>query len=317
MTDPNPTPSRRDVILRFAGAGGLAAVGWGYWRSRTRRTAGRDRKARFIETVITPHLTRVQRDIELAIESEGSPIDRLYADAKRNSPRFAEEALGWGSQRRWIQDSIPFGDRNRHSEFLRGKFEEHYFGEHALDDAVRQVVKSFLGRVQSLESRMLVDLRIDAADLAGGTPMAKLDDGTLRVRFEAGIGQLHQVTLGRLPQEIVRDIEVLLATEVLTGVALRLGVRAGLLGAGAASGVATLGIGTLISLILDQIVQWVWDGFADPRGQLVHEIDAKLEEMRWLMIEQIRDRLRRYARDRAVLRQQTVRQLFRVEEAAP
>jgi hypothetical protein len=99
-------------------------------------------------------------------------------------------------------------------------------------------------------------------------------------------------------------------------VAVRLGVSAGILGTGAASGWATLGIGVVVGLIVDQIVSWVWDWWADPRGNLAAELDKKLDEINRLIVDGsadvqgLRDRLKQFARERAAARRIAVLSLL-------
>ena len=74
-----------------------------------------------------------------------------------------------------------------------------------------------------------------------------------------------------------------MAGEVLAQVAVRLGVSAGILGTGAASGWATFGIGLVAGLVVDQIVSRLWDYFADPELELAIELSRSLSQLRDLI----------------------------------
>jgi hypothetical protein len=264
------------------------------------------------EEIARPHLSKAEQECERVIEEHVKALDGFFADSKKNTRGFAEEALGWGSKRRLVQDALPFTRSDRHKEFIKGKFEEHVFKPEQLEDAVKQVVKSYLAHVRSIESRMLVDLRTDASDFPSAYMLTQLDDKRLQEGYDAALAKAVEATGGKLREDIASGIVSTIAGEVLTQVAIRLGVRAGILSAGAASGTFTLGIGLVVGLIVDQIVAFIWDWYSDPKGQLSGEIDKKLDEMNRLLVDGssdvkgLRERLREFARERAGTRQKAV-----------
>lgn len=264
------------------------------------------------EEVAKPHLTRAEVECERVIEEHVRSLDKFFADSKRNTHGFAEDALGWGSKRRLIQDALPWGNRDRHKEFIREKFEEYVFKPAQLEDAVKQVVKSYLIHVRSIESKMLVYLRADTGDFPSAYLLAQLDDKRLQESYDAALAKAIESTGGKLQEDVASEIVSIIAGAVLTQVAIRLGVRAGILGAGAASGAFTLGIGLVVGLIVDQIVAFIWDWYSDPKGQLAGEIDKKLDEMNRLLVDGstdvkgLRDRLREFSRERAATRHKAV-----------
>ena len=248
--------------------------------------------------IAAPHLTKAERESERAIDEHLKILDEFFAASKQNTRGFAEDAMGWGSKRRLIQDSLPFTRSDRHREFLKGKFETQIFAPAQLEDAVRQTIKSYLAHVRGIESKMLVDLRADARDFPATLPIAQLDDRRLQESFDEALAKAIDATGDQVKVEIVTVV----AGEVFAQVAIRLGVRAGILGAGAASGAFTFGIGIVVGLIVDQIVAMIWNWTVDPKGELAGEIDKKLSEMNRLLIDGttdvkgLRDRLREIAR---------------------
>ena len=264
------------------------------------------------EEVAKPHLSKAEQECERVIEEHVKALDGFFADSKKNTRGFAADALGWGSKRRLIQDALPFTRSDRHKEFIKGKFEEYVFKPVQLEDAVKQVVKSYIAHTRSIESKMLVDLRTDAGDFPSAYMLTQLDDKRLQESYDTALVKAIEATGGKLQEDVAYGIVSIIAGEVLTQVAIRLGVRAGILGAGAASGTFTLGIGLVVGLIADQIVGFIWDWYSDPKGELSGEIDKKLDEMNRLLVDGstdvkgLRDRLREFARERAATRQKAV-----------
>lgn len=264
------------------------------------------------EELAKPHLSKAEQECERVIEEHVKSLDTFFADSKKDTRGFAEDALGWSSKWRLAADYVPFTSKDRHQKFMREKFEERIFKPAQLEDAVKRVVKSYLAHVRSIEGKMLVDLRTDTGNFPSAYLLAQLDDKRLQESYDSALTKAIEATGGKLQEDIASGIVSTIAGEVLTQVAIRLGVRAGILGAGAASGTVTFGIGLVVGLIVDQIVAWVWDWYSDPKGQLAGEIDKKLDEMNRLLVDGstdvkgLRDRLREFARERAATRQKVV-----------
>lgn len=264
------------------------------------------------EEVAKPHLSKAEQEAERVIEEHVKALDTFFADSKKNTRTFAGEALSWSSKWRLVVDYVPFTSKDRHQKFIREKFEEHVFKPAQLEDAVKQVVRSYVAHMRSIESKMLVDLRADVSDFPTTYPLAHLDDKRLQENYDQALSKAVSTTGAGVAVELVSVI----AGEVLTAVAVRLGVSAGILGTGAASGWATLGIGVVVGLIVDQIVAWVWDWWADPRGSLAADLDSKLDEMNRLIVDGstdvqgLRDRLKQFSRERAATRRTVVLSLL-------
>ena len=268
------------------------------------------------EEVAKPHLTKAELEAERVIEEHVKALDTFFADSKKSTRAFAGEALSWSSKWRLAADYVPFTNGDRHQKFIREQFEEHVFKPAQLEEAVKQVVKSFLTNMRSIESKMLVDLRADVSDFPTTYPLAELDDKRLQESYDQALSHAIAATGSDLRGDIATQLVSIIAGEVLTQVAVRLGVSAGILGTGAASGWATLGIGVVVGLIVDQIVAWVWDWWADPKGSLAADLDKKLDEMNRLIVDGstdvqgLRERLKQFARERAATRRTAVLSLL-------
>lgn len=268
------------------------------------------------EEVAKPHLGKAEQAAERAIEEHVKALDTFFAYSKKGTRTFAGESLSWSSKWRLVADYVPFTDGDRHQKFIRSKFEEHIFKADQLEEAVKQVVRSYLAHIRSIESKMLVDLRVDVSDFPSAYPLAQLDDKRLQESYDQALSRAIAATGGDLRADIATQLVSIIAGEVLTPVAVRLGVSAGILGTGAASSWATSGIGFVGGLIVDQIVSWVWDWWADPKGNLAADLDKKLDEMNRLIVDGstdvqgLRDRLKQFARERAATRRAAVLSLL-------
>jgi hypothetical protein len=266
--------------------------------------------------MVKPHLSWAEQQCERAIDEHVKSVDTFFADSKKNTRGFAEEALGWGSKLRLIADYVPYTKGGRHETFIREKFEEHIFKPQQLENVVKQVVDSYMAHVRSIEGTMLVDMRLDASDFPTSQLFARLDQPRLREQYEAALSRAIEKTGKSLSADVGTELISLIAGEVLTQVAIQMGVSATILGSGATSAWLTLGVGFVVGVIVDQIVSRVWDWYADPTGNLAAVLNEKLDKINHLIVDGsdnaqgLRERLRQFARERAVLRGQAVLSLL-------
>jgi hypothetical protein len=264
------------------------------------------------EEVAKPHLSRAEKECERVLDEHLHAINTFFADSKKNTRPFADEALSWASKWRLIVDYVPFTGGGRHETFVRGKFEEYVFKPSQLEDAVRQVVASYLKHVESIEGEMLVSIRADVADFPSTYVISQIEVSKLRASYDEALSKAMEATASNLRTDIASELVSIITGGVLAQVAVRLGTSTAILGVGAASSWATLGVGFVVGLIVDQIISWVWDWYADPKGELAAELNGKLDEINRLIVDGsddvqgLRERLRAFAEERATVRNRAV-----------
>ncbi len=263
--------------------------------------------------IAKPHLTWAEQQTERVVDEHLKALDGFFSDAKKNTPAFAAEALSWGSKWRLIADYVPYTRGGRHEEFMREKFEKFVFTPATIEQAVDQVVKSYLQEVRSIEGTMLVRIKADVSDFPTEYPIATFD----QKRLEQVYGEAIKQAIDAAKNDATVDVSLAVSSEVLSmivlgvlrQVAVELGVSAGILGAGAGSAVETFGIGLVVGVIVDAIVSWVWDWYADPKGELAAKVNTKLDDIHDLIVDGsktvkgLRSRLREIAeRERACVK---------------
>jgi hypothetical protein len=261
------------------------------------------------EEIVQPHLLWAKQQSAEKVADHLRAIDEFFSCAKKGTPEFADRALSFSSKWRLVADYVPFTRGGRHETYLRSQFEEHVFRPSQLGATVEQVVSSYLAEVHSIESEMLVKVRADLADFSDTYLVGEMDEASVRARYEDALSEALAATSSGLRADVATQVVSLIAGEVLTQVATRLGVSAGILGTGAASSWATFGIGLVVGVIVDQIVAWVWDWYSDPTGTLAEQLAGRLEGVNRLIVdgsddvEGLRSRLAAYAEQRATLRE--------------
>lgn len=221
-------------------------------------------------------------------------INQFFEQKQTCIGPFAEDALSWSGKWAFIQGV--FDEGQSHQLFLREAFERHIFTAGDLQALLQAVVTGFLSELEGQENNLLVTLRADLSDDALPTirnlPVLRSD-----AVFQQGYHQMLervipllrdelQVAIGReVVLWIAGDIAGNVVVRVGSSVAVSMGVSSTILGTGAASGFATLGIGFVAGVVLDAIVDWILrEAGYDPAAQLSGEVSAVLGRMQHLIL---------------------------------
>ena len=152
-------------------------------------------------------------------------------------------------------------------------------------------VAAYLDDVEGVEAEMLVRLRADLADTprSGEVLPAHLrGDREFRDQYRALAGRVAVelrtdlgVTAGReLGVMIASDVAARAALQAAKAAAAEMGVSAGVLGTGAVSTVATLGVGMVVALVLDYVLDAVFKlaGY-DPAAKIAALVRASIDKL--------------------------------------
>jgi hypothetical protein len=258
------------------------------------------------KVIAKEHLNKAEKDTESIVGKEFTELKDFFSTAKQNIPAFVDEALGYYSKWKIIIDLIPFTSGGNHEKFIRQTFEEIVFNPKQLEKEVKATVKSCLDQIYSIESRMLVDLRADLSDIPKEYFIEKFNEKAFQDKVDKTVALASVSSVSDLNSTIGLSLASFIAGEALALVAIQLGVSSGILTTGAASGWATFGIGAVVGLIVDQMVGWIWNWWADPKGDLKQKLESKLEEIFLLVTNKLRGELKKNAINRDIARRNVV-----------
>lgn len=251
-----------------------------------------------------------------AAEGRLQPLHDFFADAKRRTPQFAASVLGWSSKWRFVADKMPFTEGDRHARYLRQTFNDQLFAPEDLTRAMEQVASSYGDSLSEIENRMLVKLRHDLSDLPPSALPEFADESVLSSAYQDALGRTLNHVGSDLKADVAKELVSLVAGEVLTQVAVRLGVSAGILSAGASTSWATFGAGLAAGVIVDQLVGWVWNWWADPAGNLSAELNDRLDQLERSIVSGdgqtpgLKQALAEFAKRRAEVRRAAIMELL-------
>jgi hypothetical protein len=269
---------------------------------------------------IEPTLQWADQESQRLIAIHLRAIEDYFKQAKQGTRPFADDALGYSSKWRLMVDYVPYTDGGRHERYIRSRFEHHVFKAEDLAKVIQASIAGYIVALHDIENRMLVKMRADVADLPSTALPEFADNKVLQAAYVAALNTAVDSSKVDLRADVAREVAAMVAGEVLTFVAVKLGVSGGILAAGAGSSWATFGVGLVVGLIVDQIVSWVWDWWADPKGELATKMNDQLDSILHLMINGdaensgLRDRLTEIAAERKRIRAVALSSLLGTEE---
>lgn len=299
---------RRTMMIGLACGGAVLGIGGSAALRRLFPYFAFDGKVRAARGRARTHIERANAGSRAGIDSSLQALETFFDDAKSHADAFADDVLGWYSKYKLI--------RGQHERYLAERFRKHFFGPDELKTAMTNAVQSYVADLESIDNRMLVDIRMDVADLPAGASLQAMPVPDLQQRYRAVCGRIAGVTGADAAVDVGRVAADMIVSSVVTMMAARLGTSAAVLGAGAASGWWTLGIGLIVGVIVDQIIGAVWNWTYDPHGKLVAMMNTKIDEVRNLVLDGdggrpgLREELRRYADKRAIMRRDAVLEML-------
>lgn len=272
------------------------------------------------DALIDPELRKAKRRTDEAIEEALGQIAQLLDDGKSGTPEFAEHALGFWSKVLYLKDRLPWTDGNSHRRFLEEKFREHVLDRDELKKSLDSIVNQLIKTIQDTEYKMLMNLRADVPDLPPSHPLKQWDDTRLLKEFQKLLGAAEQKVRAQTSDELGRDLGTLIVCELSGIIFRRIAVSLGILGASGATAVETLGFTLVIGLVIDEIISWIGDWLFDPKGELVKDLNTKLDEVRDKILKGtdsepgLRTVLKEMSEQRSKLRREVVIKLLNANE---
>lgn len=153
---------------------------------------------------------------------------------------------------------------------------------------------------------MLVKLRADIKDIELSCFIVQWDASKIQEEFDAAIQHIIERADGQFKVDISLEIASWIVGEVMTHLAVRLDTSAGFLGGSSSFSGA---IGLAAGIVGDYLISWVW---ADPKGNLIKELNQKLDTIHQMVIKnlRLRPKLQAFSRKHSQAREKALLHLL-------
>jgi hypothetical protein len=221
----------------------------------------------------------------------------FFAERKQNSRDFGEAVLSLGGKWAFVKSKLPFTDSDGHREFLRQRFGQIVLSGPELQELIQTVVAGYISELTGIENDLLVQIRADLSD----SELARVETGAImrtdeafKREFAKSLDQVAAVVGHDVVVQVGRDTVNWVGADIATNITIslgtalaeRLGISGGILGSGAASGVATLGIGLAASVVIDAVLDQVLKACGhDPAGDIAAKVDEALDLLQAMLLD--------------------------------
>lgn len=275
------------------------------------------------------HLSNAHLKSKAALDRRIMAVRAVFTRGRKRAGAFAEDALSWGGKWALVKGMLGIGEDDAHSRYLAESFGNRVFSNDALQTALEGAVKGYVSDLDAIENQMLVQLRADLADSElgrGGKLPVLSSDAAFREEYQRLAGSVTETLKRDAGMEVGRQVAGFVVMDAATPVVIsivefvgaELGVEAGILGTGAASGVATLGVGLIVGIIADKLIAWVLkEAGYDPEAEIAAKVRESLDNVESLMIDGkaqkggLRRELQRIGNARSKCQDEVIRKLLK------
>lgn len=215
-----------------------------------------------------PLLADAERQAAVALDKQLGTIAAFLAERKPGTRAFAERMLSLRGKWELVKAQVATDSDQEYARFLDESFAELVFRADDLRQVVETAIRGYLAELEGIEANLLVRLRADLSEdelpLQAVIPALRSDEALSRHYCELA-GRLTRDLHTDLAFVAGRELVVWEATTVATeltmkagaAVAARLGVSAGIIAVGAASTWTTLGVGLVVAIVVDAVINQI------------------------------------------------------------
>lgn len=235
-----------------------------------------------VAAVVTRHLTWADQQAAAGLDPQLNALREVFAEAKRGTRAFAEDALGFDSKWALITGYVRGNDDHR--RYLAERFAARVFTAEHLEQVVKYSVQAYLTHLDNVDAMLLVNLRTDLANIPSNGFSSGMDPRVIEQSLSRAITEAVRGVEAEFPGAIGREIVSIVGGDIVMAAGTRLATSAGLLSAGATGGWVSAGGTLVLSIMIDYVVCWAWDKIADPCGELARKLDATLTQLEQIII---------------------------------
>lgn len=236
-----------------------------------------------VAEVVATHLGWADQQASAGLAPQLSPLRDFFVGAKAGTRAFAEDALGWSSKWKFVKEQVAGGDEHR--RFLAERFRVRVFAQEDLEKTLKYAVAAYMTHLDNVDSMLLVKLKADLASIPSSGFSAAADPALIEQSLNRAIHDAVRAVEAEFPGAVGREVVSYVAGELLGMAAGRLATSAGILSVGAYSGMASAGAGIVLSIIIDYVVSWAYEKWADPIGKMSRKLDGTLTQLEQVIIE--------------------------------
>ena len=220
-----------------------------------------------IEAACRQHVDEARQKASKAITRRAAEFSDFINRRKSGANPFSDDLVSYSGKWRAVKPYLPFTDKEGHKKYVEEKFEQHIFTKQDLAKALKGAIERGVKDIESIQNKLAVTLE---QEISGQSPSP---DEVLMTAEE--FKKVMESMVAASQWDVAKFAGRSVASEVATIVLVRLGVSAGLLAAGAANLWWSFGATLVITIVVDQIWEWI----DNPAGDIEREMITALDKL--------------------------------------
>lgn len=217
------------------------------------------------------HIEAAFAEAQLAAAMRATEFSEFVRRKTKGSRPFAENVTSWYGKWRVVKPYLPFADGDGHKKYVEQLFATYIFTKEELGVRLQRSIEDAVLDMEGIQNQLAVKLRHEITDSNSVT----MDGTAVASEFSKSIEQIvaasqwdAQKAAGAV---VVSEIVSTIGTQVL----VRMGVSAGILGAGATNSWWSFGSSVVIGIIVDAVWEWI----DDPTGDVEREVGKAIDNL--------------------------------------
>lgn len=219
------------------------------------------------------HIDAAFAEAQQVATARAAEFSAFVRDKKKGARPFAENLTSWYGKWRVIKPYLPFADGDGHKKYVEELFATHIFTKDELGTRLKRTIEDAVLDMEGIQNRLAVKLKHEITSSTSAT----FDDTAVASEFRNSIEQVVAASQWDAQKAAAALVVSEVVSTIGTQVLIRMGVSAGILGAGAANSWWSLGGSVVIGLIVDVLWEWIDDPTGDVEREVGQAIDSFAE----------------------------------------
>lgn len=231
------------------------------------------------------HIQVAKQKYEESIQQRTASINRFINSRMTGVKPFADKCTGWEAKYEVI--------RGRGKQYVQREFSQRVFTDAELTRVVQQVIEDSVKDLEQIENELAVALE---EELIGET----ITDNKKTVALESfrfAMQNLKGTVVTETGQAVASTITSEIVAYLAVQTATSLGISGTVIGTGVAFSWGTFGV----SLIVGIMVDYLWNWYDDPAGDIRQQTNTELSKMSGRLTSTVQGELGKFLEQRAGL----------------
>lgn len=223
--------------------------------------------SRSLTPVEQQYIEAAYKDAQAAIDTYADELEKWYLDHCNGATKKTADALiGWRMKWKTIKS---LGNKEKMEQFANEVVDRELISAESCEEAWMRSIVGVAQQWGDIEDALAVQMKCYAL-----SSEAKAEKMIATPEEGSKIGD-YDLIRRKLRDSLINEGVSIVASEIATSIVIQIAVSSGVITAGTLSAPATFGIGLVMGLLVDTVI----DVFTDPSGKVQKSLDEQMVKM--------------------------------------